>query len=724
MSKRKILTAIIVLSIFVNVYRNGICQLADSPWPKFCGNLQNSGCSSNIGPQRADTIWCFNAKAAIRSSPAIGSDGTIYVGAMDHACCLYAINPDGTEKWHRRLNAAVISSPAVDKSGTIYVGEWNKRLYALNSDGSIKWTFETGRDIKSSPSIGSDGTIYFGSADKKFYAVNPDSTLKWFYETYDWITYSSPAIDSSGTIYNCSWDGNLYAFNPEGPPPKWTYPSGGNIAASPAIGHDGTIYINAIRTESELHAVAKDGTCEWTYMIPGGSTDPVPSPAIGPDGTIYIGSYNGLLYALSSDGTFKWQVQTGGGILSSPAIGADGKIYFGSNDGFIYALKPDSSLKWKYPTKAPVRSSPAIGNDGRLYIGSDDGMLYALKNIPPIINIGEEVCDLDEDDAYWEIYPENSPQWIKEWTTKPSIDGKSLKCGITGGKSYSNVHCYLNLNSVPEANFFKLCLEFWFDETTYNNKDGVSTIQALEFTMNKWYHNKRYEWALQWQNVNVGQGAPQWRYWDPHQSESEKWVSLGINDFLEGERWHSLIIKGEITDADQVHYLEFMIDGVLHKIDTLYIEPAPVEDEPDRLAIAFQLDGTEAMKPYNVYVDSICFRVEERMPTHSEKDSQSRPQNFSLFQNMPNPFNTFTRIQYELSRSAEVILQVYDVMGRLINTLVHTQKTSGAYQVIWDGKDGNGNSVASGIYFCRLQVKDGINHRLNGKFIRKMLLIR
>ena len=77
----------------------------------------------------------------MRSSPAIGSDGTIYVGANDNY--LYAINPDGSRKWRFKTGDFVTSSPAIGSDGTIYVGSGDNYLYAINSDGSIPFTRST-----------------------------------------------------------------------------------------------------------------------------------------------------------------------------------------------------------------------------------------------------------------------------------------------------------------------------------------------------------------------------------------------------------------------------------------------------------------------------------------------------------------------------------------------------------------------------------------------------
>jgi outer membrane protein assembly factor BamB len=153
------------------------------------------------------------------SSPAIGKDGTIYVGTNDAK--LYAINPDGSTKWSSSVlfGLPVLSSPAIGPDGTIYVGSGTPdigaagNLYAFDPAGFEKWTFPTGLAVYSSPAISADGTVYVGSDDGNLYAINSaDGTLKWKFATAGAVT-SSPAIGSDGTIYVGSGDGNVYAIH-------------------------------------------------------------------------------------------------------------------------------------------------------------------------------------------------------------------------------------------------------------------------------------------------------------------------------------------------------------------------------------------------------------------------------------------------------------------------------------------------------------------------------
>ena len=71
------------------------------------------------------------------------------------------------------------SSPAIGSDGTVYVGSSDKKLYAINGKSGVKlWEFKTGGSIygvRSSPAIGSDGTVYVGSVDNKLYAIKTES---------------------------------------------------------------------------------------------------------------------------------------------------------------------------------------------------------------------------------------------------------------------------------------------------------------------------------------------------------------------------------------------------------------------------------------------------------------------------------------------------------------------------------------------------------------------
>lgn len=261
-------------------------------------------------------------------TPVIGDDGTIYVNGsppdedfypVDGSPYirnnppdggLYAITPDGKEKWHYKVGYRMFNSPTLGKDGTIYiavmVGFNDTRLIALKKDGSVAWNlqFPDKKSIESSPTVADNGVIYLGSFDENqtgsgLFAVTKDKVL-WHYTIGEKEVLSTPAIAKDGTIYVGSFTGidKFFAINPDGTE-KWHYDVGGSVESSPAIGADGTIYFGITakyQGQSNFYAMNPDGTVKWKFSTKLHASI-VSSPAIGSDGTVYVGAGDGNLYA-------------------------------------------------------------------------------------------------------------------------------------------------------------------------------------------------------------------------------------------------------------------------------------------------------------------------------------------------------------------------------------------------------------------------------------------
>jgi hypothetical protein len=119
--------------------------------------------------------------------------------------------------------------------------------------------------------------------------------------------------------------------------------------------------------------------------------------------------------------------------------------------------------------------------------------------------------------------------------------------------------------------------------------------------------------------------------------------------------------------------------------------------------------------------------------TSVDLDEDQKPSIFALSQNYPNPFNPVTKIHYVVggrqtkaadsgrptadNSSTHTTLEIYNILGQKVRTLVDEPKGVGNHEVIWDGKDDKGKDVASGIYFYQLTAGDY-------KETKKMTLIR
>ena len=78
------------------------------------------------------------------------------------------------------------------------------------------------------------------------------------------------------------------------------------------------------------------------------------------------------------------------------------------------------------------------------------------------------------------------------------------------------------------------------------------------------------------------------------------------------------------------------------------------------------------------------------------------PKPLTLYQNYPNPFNPSTTISFFLPEQGRVTLTIFDVQGKRVRTLVDETRDAGRQLVLWDGRNDAGNTVGSGIYYCRL----------------------
>lgn len=88
-------------------------------------------------------------------------------------------------------------------------------------------------------------------------------------------------------------------------------------------------------------------------------------------------------------------------------------------------------------------------------------------------------------------------------------------------------------------------------------------------------------------------------------------------------------------------------------------------------------------------------RVSQNLETYTPGQS-------SLIGNYPNPFNPSTKIDYQIHRTSYVILNIYNIRGQLVASLINRKHDPGKYFVNWDGNDKNGNRVPNGVYFCRM----------------------
>lgn len=123
---------------------------------------------------------------------------------------------------------------------------------------------------------------------------------------------------------------------------------------------------------------------------------------------------------------------------------------------------------------------------------------------------------------------------------------------------------------------------------------------------------------------------------------------------------------------------------------------------------------------FTVSLTQDSVRIEK--PVVSVAPEQSLPSTYDLAQNYPNPFNPSTRIRYQIAGAGVVNLEIYDLLGREIISLVEETKGPGTYEAVWDGRNASGNLVAGGIYLYRLTATDETGQSL--VMARKLVLLK
>ncbi len=113
-------------------------------------------------------------------------------------------------------------------------------------------------------------------------------------------------------------------------------------------------------------------------------------------------------------------------------------------------------------------------------------------------------------------------------------------------------------------------------------------------------------------------------------------------------------------------------------------------------------DGDNDLAVANEGSDNVSILI--NLTTQTDVDdhvTESLPICFNISQNYPNPFNASTLIQYSLTEPSDVSIEIYDILGRKIETLFQAEQQAGYHQVIWDAED-----ASSGMYFYRIQAGD------------------
>ena len=277
---------------------NGHCLSAMSPdgtvkWSRCLGN-EGYPSTPALGPDgtvyaaNGYSLFAFNPDGTLKwqtytkhpmgeGSPLV-HNGTVIAGA-DRG--VYAFD-QGSLKWQYPTDADFsCSTPVLGPDGTVYIGAKGAApgLYAIR-EGKLQWHFPS-LPACTAPAVQGD-TVYFGTFNPKgvafLHAVSRGAE-KWKQPAAHW--FASPAVGPDGTVYAGTGGGSLSAFTPRGAL-LWTREVGCSVNTAPVIGHDGAI---SLGTFMGLQIFAPDGTPGPDIIL--GPADHE-TPAAGKDGTLYL----------------------------------------------------------------------------------------------------------------------------------------------------------------------------------------------------------------------------------------------------------------------------------------------------------------------------------------------------------------------------------------------------------------------------------------------------
>ena len=326
--------------------------------------------------------WRFATGAAeVRSSPAVGPDGSVTVVIEERTASgtllrreVLRLSAVGGELWRRALGVSGTpvqigyAAPAIGVDGSVFVAA--DSLYALNPDGSIRWTrLGTGEEFRATPVIAPDGTVYFVSHNIPLTALDPVSgDIRWQIALGPQDHVVAPlSLGGDGTIYAADAGCVLYAVAPSGTM-RWSFDATSlgphcSIRSSPTIDASGTIIVGTTDRSPlpVILGINADGTLRWVTSpsnlpsdVPASHFDIYSSAAVGSDGVAYVGHEFGRVYGVDAQtGIEKWYLSTGelGSITwGSPALTTDGLLLISTLPGAVLAIEtPSRGLQAQAP---------------------------------------------------------------------------------------------------------------------------------------------------------------------------------------------------------------------------------------------------------------------------------------------------------------------------------------------------------------------------------------
>ncbi|MDP8204943.1 MAG: C25 family cysteine peptidase [Candidatus Tenebribacter mawsonii] len=333
----------------------------------------------------------------------------------------------------------------------------------------------------------------------------------------------------------------------------------------------------------------------------------------------------------------------------------------------IPSIAPDAIGNTTTPFIIDISADSPVEYFSDLNVYAIDSSEFTFQSILRL-PIGFFAYDFESEDAGWEhmiLTDDFLDEWHLEDYRNHTIDGSnSMKCGGIGETSYSNlIHAALVMPEVEVFPGAQVAFHHWMD---------VGSTSSIT-----------WDGGL----IEISVDGGEWEQVEPIGGYPCTIMNIPTTPFAEG----TPVFAGEID------WEEVVLDLSAYS---------------GTAQLRFVFGSAGLITGEGWYIDDVHYSN-----TSGSNDETITPIMNKLHANFPNPFNPTTTISFSLKEAGNVDLDVYNIKGQKVKTLIHANLPAENHQVVWNGKDDSGKSVSSGIYFYKMKTASYTS-------TRKMILLK
>jgi photosystem II stability/assembly factor-like uncharacterized protein len=629
-------------------------------------------------------------------SIAINSNEHIFVAATGG---VYRSTDNG-DSWttvNTGLTNTSVSALAINSNGHIFAGTSGGGVFRSTDNGDSWTTVNTGltNTRVSSLAINSNGHVSAGTSGGVFWSINNGDSWTAVNTGLTNLNVSDLTINTSGHIFvGAVGSGVVFrsvksTIVPAPATPTLAFPpdSAVNQPTKLTLSWDPS-------TDAETYHLQLSTTPNFLTTVIDDSTITMTSRQIGP--LANDTKYYWRVKAKNIGGTSAWsEIRSFTTVIAAPATPTLVAPASGAEN-----MPSTLTLSWNPSTNAEMyRLQVSTSSNFATTVVDDSTLTTTSREVGPLAN---------KTTHYWRVNAKNvggTSTWSNVWRFTTIVAAPSIPTLAAPADSAVNQSTTLVLswNPATDAETYHLQVSASSDFSTTVVDD--STITATSRQVGPLTHETTYYWRVRAKNI-VGTSA-----WSGPRRFTTI-VQLPNQVFLLAPS-HAAVIQ-----ADSVQLIwrrsQPAVNRYWFEIATDSAMTNPVIDSTltaaDTAKVVRQLSNKQSywwrvragnVAGWGAFSQQRRFRVD--FPT-SVQVLEEIPTEFGLHQNHPNPFNPSTTITYALPRAVAVQLVIYDMLGRQVRALVNQRQPAGRYTITWDGRNEQGESLASGVYIYQLRA--------------------